>query len=364
MSQGFTSQLPIPLPVAQGGTGVVTSTGTGDTVLSNSPTLTTPIMEKINDSNGNAYIEFMARPSPVSWLTVQSAGTGEPVILTPAGSDTNIPIVVGAKGSSQVRITSDLFLYNTGGGNNYTAFYVTATGAQTITLPNASGTIQLQQSSPTIQTFTSGSGTYTTPAGVKYIAVTMVGGGGGGGGSSTVNNGGTGGTGGNTTFGSSLLTANGGAGGTGGNPAVGGAGGTATLNSPAIGISFTGQQGGDGEAHGGYAINQASGAGGNTPFCGAGSSVVSSSTAIAGRTAVANTGSGGSGAAYNRGTSGSSYWGAGGGAGGYIQAVLNAPSATYSYSVGTAGAAGTAGTSGAAGGAGAAGVIIVTEYYQ
>lgn len=217
---------------------------------------------------------------------------------------------------------------------------------------------------PTVQRFTSGSGTYTTPAGVKYIVVQMCGGGGGGAGSSTVGDGGTGGTGGNTTFGTSLLTANGGAGGTGVNPSVGGAGGTTTLNSPAIGINVNGQQGSDGEAHGGYAINQISGCGGNTPLSGAGSSVGSSNTSIVGRTAVANTGSGGSGAAYNRGTSGSSFWGAGGGAGGYIQAIINAPSATYSYSVGAGGTAGTAGTSGSAGGAGASGVIIVTEYYD
>lgn len=219
-------------------------------------------------------------------------------------------------------------------------------------------------SAPTVTTYTSGSGTYTTPAGVKFLVVEMVGGGGGGAGSSTVGNGGTGGTGGNTTFGTSLLTANGGAGGTGVNPSVGGAGGTTTLNSPAIGINVNGQQGSDGEAHGGYAINQISGCGGNTPLSGAGSSVGSSNTSIVGRTAVANTGSGGSGAAYNRGTSGSSFWGAGGGAGGYIQAVINAPSATYSYSVGAGGTAGAAGTSGSAGGAGAAGIIIIYEYYE
>jgi hypothetical protein len=39
MTQGFTSQLPIPLPVAQGGTGVTTSTGTGSVVLNTAPTL-------------------------------------------------------------------------------------------------------------------------------------------------------------------------------------------------------------------------------------------------------------------------------------------------------------------------------------
>jgi hypothetical protein len=50
---------------------------------------------------------------------------------------------------------------------------------------------------PTVQTFTSGSGTYTTPAGVAYIRVRMVGGGGGGGcGNTTANGGGGGGAGG------------------------------------------------------------------------------------------------------------------------------------------------------------------------
>ena len=61
---------------------------------------------------------------------------------------------------------------------------------------------------PTITTYTSGSGTYTVPAGVKWIWVRMVGGGQGGGGSDS----GSGNAGGNTTFGS--LTAGGGTGGT------------------------------------------------------------------------------------------------------------------------------------------------------
>lgn len=82
---------------------------------------------------------------------------------------------------------------------------------------------------PTIQKFTSGSGTYTTPANVKWIRVRMVGGGGAETGSA-----GTGGTGGTTTFGSSLLTCTGGDGGAGGvNGADGGAGGSAGVNGTA-----------------------------------------------------------------------------------------------------------------------------------
>ena len=53
---------------------------------------------------------------------------------------------------------------------------------------------------PTVQRFTSGSGTYTTPAGVKRITVEMCGGGGGGGSSSANANNTAGTSGGNTTF--------------------------------------------------------------------------------------------------------------------------------------------------------------------
>jgi hypothetical protein len=46
MSQGFVNSqnITLPLAVAQGGTGVTTSTGSGNTVLSTSPTLVTPIL--------------------------------------------------------------------------------------------------------------------------------------------------------------------------------------------------------------------------------------------------------------------------------------------------------------------------------
>ena len=46
MAQGFinSQNITLPLAVAQGGTGVGTSTGTGSTVLSTSPTLVTPVL--------------------------------------------------------------------------------------------------------------------------------------------------------------------------------------------------------------------------------------------------------------------------------------------------------------------------------
>ena len=56
--------------------------------------------------------------------------------------------------------------------------------------------------------------------------------------------------------------------------------------------------------------------------------------------------------------------GSGGGAGGYVDAIIYSPSITYAYSIGSGGTGGAAGTSGTAGGAGGSGFIIVTEFYQ
>lgn len=208
---------------------------------------------------------------------------------------------------------------------------------------------------PTVQKFTSGSSTYTTPAGVKWIRVRAVGGGGGGassGTAGTVN----GGTGGNTTFGSSLLVANGGGGGS-KDTGYGGAGGTASLGTGPIGTAL---MGGQGSAQGLNVTNVIifGGMGSSSPFGGNGAGGYNGS----GVAAVANTGSGGGGGGTSTLTGTAS--GAGGGSGGYVDAIIHSPSSTYAYAVGAGGTAGTAGTNGYAGGAGGSGYIIVEEYYQ
>jgi len=206
-------------------------------------------------------------------------------------------------------------------------------------------------SSMTVQRFTSGSGTYTTPTGVKYIEVELVGGGGGGGGSGTGSPG-TGGTGGNTTFGSTVVVGNGG---TGGAPSSnGGAGGTASTSQTNMGC-FDGGYG----AAGGTSIaatNVLGGYGAPSPFGGAGGCNTGTG---AGQDARANTGSGGGGAYSAPGGNGAG----GGGAGGYARALISSPSASYAYAVGAAGTAGAAGTGGYLGGVGGAGHIVVREFY-
>lgn len=212
---------------------------------------------------------------------------------------------------------------------------------------------------PTIQKFTSGSGTYTTPAYTKRIRVMAVGGGGGGAGSSASanTNGGNGGAGAgaNTTFGSTIVVANGGSGGTGGSTGQGGAGGTASLGTGAVGTAVTGGTGGGvplvptgGNACGGMGAASAIGGGG-----GAGAF---NQAGVAG---ITNTGGGGGGG----GGPNASLGGGGGGAGGFADAIIASPAATYAYVVGASNTAGTAGTSGFAGGASGSGYIEVTEHY-
>ena len=210
----------------------------------------------------------------------------------------------------------------------------------------------VQMTRPSRQIFTSGSGTYTTPALATWIEVELIGGGGGGGGSGSSSTGGTGGTGGNTTF--SGLTGNGGVGGACGgdvNGTLGGVGGATSGGD----YGFPG--GGGSPCPGLDVNNEPGGQGGNGYFGGGGRGANGTNAGSAGAT---NSGAGGGGAGQNN----TADPGTGGGAGGYANKIINGPAATYSYAVGVAGSAGAAGTGGAVGGAGAAGLIIVTEHYD
>lgn len=210
---------------------------------------------------------------------------------------------------------------------------------------------------PTVQRFTSGSGTYTpTSANVKYIIVELVGGGGAGGGSGAAGVAGTGTDGTSSTFGttSPLLTAFGGVGGRKFDQGGAGGGGGASVVGATTLVAATGSAGQGGNTN---SVNsQTGGIGGNSVFSGAGEGATGNR---AGGNAASNSGSGGGGACTGTGTS---FSGGGGGSGGYVRALISTVT-TYSYSVGSGGT-GSAGSGGFAGGAGGSGVIIVTEYYQ
>jgi hypothetical protein len=215
---------------------------------------------------------------------------------------------------------------------------------------NSSGAERrLNNKVPTIQKFTSGSGTYTTPSGVSYIRVRAQGGGGGGGsGGGTSTNGSTGA---DTTFGP--ITASAGGGGAGSTTA--GVGGAAALGSGPVGHAMSGNAGSPGACNVGTAsFTPSGGTGGAGFFGGAGPGGVSGGP---GSAAAANSGAGGGGGSGNAAAGPAA---GGGGSGGFVDGIIDAPSATYLYSVG-AGGAGAAGS--AAGGNGGSGVIVVEEYY-
>ena len=205
------------------------------------------------------------------------------------------------------------------------------------------------------------SGTYTTPANVRYLKIKMSGAGGGGAGGGTSGGpGGNGANGGSTTFGSSLITCNGGDGANaGGNK--GGNGGTVTINSPGNAIvAISGGGGGTTSQQGSSGTSIFNGSnGGVNPFGGSNGAVWASS----GQNGSDDTGAGGSGGSMTTNGTANSFAGSGGGAGGYAEVYIYSPSATYSYSIGAGGTGGTAGTNGAAGGGGGGGVLIIEEFY-
>ena len=209
-------------------------------------------------------------------------------------------------------------------------------------------TISSLTTAPTYQIFNSGTAqTYTTPAGVKYIEVQMVGGGGGGSGISSGVGYVSGSAGGSSSFNS--VVANPGGGSALDIPGAGGSAGSGTAT-----YRINGSQGNGGSL---TTATAPGGGGGGTFFGGAGAGGTGASDGGNGAT---NTGGGGGGAGGN--TAWSSGPLAGGGGGEYVFLQINSPAASYTYTVGAGGAKGD-GTS-ADGGVGAAGRIIVKEYYQ
>lgn len=287
-----------------------TATGTNSITLA-------PIGNAPSSANLGSYSNF----NTFSFL---ASATTTGAVSAQFGSLANLP-VYRADGSTQAT-TGDLV-----SGRPYMLMYAS-------TLNSGGGgfyllrpALQPSGGQATQQVLLSGSSaTYTTPANCLQLRIRMIGGGGGGEGLAT-----NGGNGGNTTFGT--VTANGGSGGAGTSSAPGGTGGAgaATMRLPG--------------GPGGVGTGVPGGSGGNGPFGGAGQ---------AGTSGATNTGAGGG---SFSGTNPSTLVG-GGGAGEYVELVINNPTATYTYTVGAAGAVGTGG-SGIIG-AGAAGCIYVEERYQ
>ncbi|MEN6535657.1 MAG: hypothetical protein ABFD89_18480 [Bryobacteraceae bacterium] len=304
-------------------TGTTTITGLGSTAVVG--------QEKVLIFGGALTLTYNSTSLIIPTQTSKVTAAGDIAIAVYLGSGnwrvlTYVPIT----GAGITSIDSQTGAVTTSNG-------ITSTGAS-IQLTAARRTL------PTKQVFTSGSGTYTTPANVLWIRVRMVGGGGGGGGG---NNSASATAGGTSTFSGGSLSAGG------GSPASGVSG--PTLGGSSSGGNVVNIPGGGGGGSSG-ATNGPGGQGGASYFGGGGGGGAGGSS---GQAASSNSGGGGGG-----GGGGATASIAGGGAaGGYVEHIIQSPAATYTYAVG-AGGNGAAGTSAGSGGAGAAGIVIVEEYYN
>jgi hypothetical protein len=83
----------------------ITPNGTGRTTVTNLTTTSPRIVTGINDTNGNELFLFTATASAVNEVTLANAATGNAPKFTASGGDTDIDLVLSAKGTGQVKET-------------------------------------------------------------------------------------------------------------------------------------------------------------------------------------------------------------------------------------------------------------------
>ena len=159
----------------------VTATGTGAPVLGTAPTITSPLINAINDQTYNLpVLGIMPTSSSVNYFLMAGNITNQPPLFSVTGSDPNINMALGTKGTGTyifyTTATSNQmqFAYGAASALN-AAFNFTGTGTGNIyTWPTGSGTVTLLgntttgsgsivlATSPTLVTPTLGAATATS----------------------------------------------------------------------------------------------------------------------------------------------------------------------------------------------------------
>jgi hypothetical protein len=131
------------VPVNLGGTGVTTSTGTGSVVLNNAPTLTAPQFADqgyIADSVGNRVLNFTTNSASVNYINVSASITANAPTISAAGANTNISLILAAKGTGKVRTNADLLIGGfVSAGNGTGSFSANTIFGESVLSSNVSG---------------------------------------------------------------------------------------------------------------------------------------------------------------------------------------------------------------------------------
>ena len=169
------------LAVADGGSGVSTSTGTTNVVLSNSPTIVTPVIAQINDASANATLKLASIASAVNQVTIENASTGNPVHVRATGGDASVGLHLVGKGASGYVNVNDgadetkRILFNASGGATATRTMLSTTQTvdRTLTLPDATDTLVGKATTDTLtnKTISFGSNTITATSAQLATAI-------------------------------------------------------------------------------------------------------------------------------------------------------------------------------------------------
>jgi hypothetical protein len=128
---------------------VTDETGTGLLTFATSPTLTTPKIAQINDTNSNATLKLLPIASAVNQISIENSATLNPPHIYATGTDANIGLHLSAKGTGayvNVQDATDAtkrIAFNPSGATTatYTILASIQTVNRTVTLPDATDTL-------------------------------------------------------------------------------------------------------------------------------------------------------------------------------------------------------------------------------
>lgn len=171
----YTGTLPsgVIIPVIQGGTGANNPTDARSNLglgVTSSPTFTNLTLNggQIFDMNSNQILGLPPVATAVNFLNISNSATGTPIMVTPNGSDSNIQLNIFSKGTGSIvfgstGLNNQMIIFTGTSFQHETNFNFPTTAAiQSVTFPDASGTVAFTSQLPTGAALTSVNDTNVT----------------------------------------------------------------------------------------------------------------------------------------------------------------------------------------------------------